>query len=270
MFCPECGELALDSDSSGNIKCGNYRCAYEGPSGGVLVETEDGIRNFGGPPIPLYKALDLEITYKFRCPMCLAKQEKKWYGRDYLRPGSELPSPDKEYIELDNFWYIHHCEEWPKWQQHMPLRIPTHSAMIEDTSEIHPPSGIIARILAVIGKGRSAEEKQYQRSFRTSYSIEIELLISSYELTFHSEKIVKETERFIPRFNEIPMSKPKSLRHLTEVIPEERGAKKGVSGPPCPCGGSTVSTSAFTRGMGRPPVHHYHCTSCGKKWTERD
>ena len=33
MFCPECGALSFP-DSSGNIKCTNYRCAYEGPLSG--------------------------------------------------------------------------------------------------------------------------------------------------------------------------------------------------------------------------------------------
>ena len=33
MFCPECGTLGF-VDPSGNIRCTNYKCGYEGPVGG--------------------------------------------------------------------------------------------------------------------------------------------------------------------------------------------------------------------------------------------
>ena len=33
MFCPECGTLSF-VDPSGNIRCTNYKCGYEGPVGG--------------------------------------------------------------------------------------------------------------------------------------------------------------------------------------------------------------------------------------------
>jgi DNA-directed RNA polymerase subunit M/transcription elongation factor TFIIS len=40
MFCPECGTLSFP-DSSGNIKCPNYRCDYSG-SAENKVTLEDG------------------------------------------------------------------------------------------------------------------------------------------------------------------------------------------------------------------------------------
>ncbi|MDP7387749.1 MAG: RPA12/RPB9/RPC11 RNA polymerase family protein [Candidatus Thalassarchaeaceae archaeon] len=33
MFCPDCGTLGF-VDPSGNIRCTNYKCGYEGPVGG--------------------------------------------------------------------------------------------------------------------------------------------------------------------------------------------------------------------------------------------
>ena len=47
MFCPECGALSYP-DSSGNIRCDNYQCKYEGPltgrdgSGGTFVDPMTG------------------------------------------------------------------------------------------------------------------------------------------------------------------------------------------------------------------------------------
>ena len=47
MFCPECGALSYP-DSSGNIRCDNYQCKYEGPltgragSGGKFVDPMTG------------------------------------------------------------------------------------------------------------------------------------------------------------------------------------------------------------------------------------
>ena len=34
MFCPNCGALSYP-DTSGNIKCPNYKCGYEGPLSGT-------------------------------------------------------------------------------------------------------------------------------------------------------------------------------------------------------------------------------------------
>ena len=47
MFCPECGALSYP-DSSGNIRCDNYQCKYEGPlsgkdgSGGTFTDPMTG------------------------------------------------------------------------------------------------------------------------------------------------------------------------------------------------------------------------------------
>ena len=47
MFCPECGSLSYP-DSSGNIKCENHQCKYEGPltgrdgSGGTFTDPVTG------------------------------------------------------------------------------------------------------------------------------------------------------------------------------------------------------------------------------------
>ena len=47
MFCPECGALSYP-DSSGNIRCDNYQCKYEGPltgrdgSGGIFTDPMTG------------------------------------------------------------------------------------------------------------------------------------------------------------------------------------------------------------------------------------
>ena len=47
MFCPECGALSYP-DTSGNIRCDNYQCKYEGPltgrdgSGGTFIDPMTG------------------------------------------------------------------------------------------------------------------------------------------------------------------------------------------------------------------------------------